>query len=469
MRNLHWIFLLFFGAIFAQPIPVDLNIDSSFAIIQGYSEKTLTQFKRQFDQINSEKFVVLHYGGSHIQAENPTTVVRNRLQEKFGSGGRGLLFSYSAANTYNSINYTSTHTGKWTYNKSYQGKKAGLPLGICGMVVETMDSIASLTFSLKAAIPPELSQITVFFENDSLSTGVDVFINGTKITNQITAFKEGISFPWQDSITRIKIAPKFSSIGIKRFRFYGVNVEHVANKGVVYHSTGVGAAAFRSILLLEKLEQHVPIIKPDLVILDFGTNDILYHNKVEPSLTKEVEQAIHWWRSMQPEILILLTSTQDLYYKKHSITAGISFRNVMDSLARKNDCLFWNWYDLSGGINTIRTWASLGYAKSDHIHLTKAGYQIKGGLLFTSMMNTLDSLSFNPQCSSLTVPMKQYETANVQVIPINPQPASVYYSVKSGDTLSAIANKYSTTVAKIKARNGLSSDKITVGQRLVIP
>ena len=105
----------------------------------------------------------------------------------------------------------------------------------------------------------------------------------------------------------------------------------------------------------------------------------------------------------------------------------------------------------------------------DHIHLTKAGYQIKGGLLFTSMMNTLDSLSFNPQCSSLTVPMKQYETANVQVIPINPQPASVYYSVKSGDTLSAIANKYSTTVAKIKARNGLSSDKITVGQRLVIP
>jgi len=219
MRNFYWIFILFLGSVFAQPIPVDLKIDSSFALIQGYSEKTLTQFKRQFDQINSEKFVVLHYGGSHIQAENPTTVVRNGLQEKFGSGGRGLLFSYSAANTYNSINYTSTHTGKWAYNKSYQGKKAGLPLGICGMVVETMDSIASLTFSLKAAIPPELSQITVFFENDSLSTGVDVFINGTKITNQITAFKEGISFPWKDSITSIKLLPIFSFNGVNRLGF----------------------------------------------------------------------------------------------------------------------------------------------------------------------------------------------------------------------------------------------------------
>jgi LysM repeat protein len=43
------------------------------------------------------------------------------------------------------------------------------------------------------------------------------------------------------------------------------------------------------------------------------------------------------------------------------------------------------------------------------------------------------------------------------------------YKVKSGDTLSAIAARFGTTVKKLKAANGLSSNVIRVGQVLVIP
>jgi nucleoid-associated protein YgaU len=46
---------------------------------------------------------------------------------------------------------------------------------------------------------------------------------------------------------------------------------------------------------------------------------------------------------------------------------------------------------------------------------------------------------------------------------------SVYHTVKSGDTLSAIARRYSSSVAKIKAANGLKSDLIRPGQRLRVP
>jgi LysM repeat protein len=174
---------------------------------------------------------------------------------------------------------------------------------------------------------------------------------------------------------------------------------------------------------------------------------------------------------MVPEVLIVLTSTQDLYYKKHPITAGVLFRDLMDSLARKNDCLFWNWYDLSGGLNTIRTWATLGYAKTDHIHLTKIGYQVKGGLLYTSFMNTLNALNTQPFLEELRIPLKEYKETIPQASspkPIPPKP-STYYVVKSGDTLSAIASRNHTTVAALKRANGLSSDAIRVGQRLKIP
>ncbi|WP_188205165.1 LysM peptidoglycan-binding domain-containing protein [Desemzia incerta] len=42
------------------------------------------------------------------------------------------------------------------------------------------------------------------------------------------------------------------------------------------------------------------------------------------------------------------------------------------------------------------------------------------------------------------------------------------YTVKSGDTLSAIARRYNTTVAKLKSLNSLKSDTIYVGQKLAV-
>jgi nucleoid-associated protein YgaU len=47
--------------------------------------------------------------------------------------------------------------------------------------------------------------------------------------------------------------------------------------------------------------------------------------------------------------------------------------------------------------------------------------------------------------------------------------SSVSYTVKKGDTLSGIARKYGTTVAKIKAANGLKSDLIRDGKSLKVP
>lgn len=47
--------------------------------------------------------------------------------------------------------------------------------------------------------------------------------------------------------------------------------------------------------------------------------------------------------------------------------------------------------------------------------------------------------------------------------------SETYHKVKKGETLSTIARKYGTTVAKLKDANNLTSDKIQAGQRLRIP
>ena len=59
----------------------------------------------------------------------------------------------------------------------------------------------------------------------------------------------------------------------------------------------------------------------------------------------------------------------------------------------------------------------------------------------------------------------------VPILTLTPQTllASVTYVVKSGDTLSRIAQHNGTTVAKIKQLNQLKSDLIKVGQKLQLP
>lgn len=53
-------------------------------------------------------------------------------------------------------------------------------------------------------------------------------------------------------------------------------------------------------------------------------------------------------------------------------------------------------------------------------------------------------------------------------VPYTNQSAGTYYVVKSGDSLWSIANKYGTTVAKLKELNNLSSNMLNVGQTLLV-
>lgn len=460
----------------AQPYPAGLKLDSSYNFIQFYSKEVAQKLISHFDNTPNEKLVFVHYGGSHIQAEIPTTIARKSFQEKYGNGGRGLIFNYGAANTYSSVNYESTFVGTWAYIKSFQGRKE-IPLGVCGMSVDTKSPSAALNFKFKSKLETENSLLYLFYEKDGSvgefsiwADSINILVDSTKVTQ--TDYGLVVSCPKSLSSISIKVV---CSPG-KHFTFYGFNIEKTADQGVIYHSTGVGAAAIRSILVLDKLEQQLPIIEPDIVFLDFGTNDILYTNKIDPSLAGQVQKVITKIKLISPEALVVLTSTQDLFYKGKMITVGPVFRDLMDSIARVNNCLFWNWYDLAGGLGTIKTWNELGYAQKDGVHLNTKGYHLKGQKIFESFENTLLKIKASPSISSLEIAGKFYQNIDtIKVVqekertPPKKKPVVKSYTVKAGDTLSRIAQKYHVTVSALKRKNNLKSDLIRTGQKLKIP
>ncbi len=497
--------------IFTQNFPQGLGLDSSYNYIQFYSNEVATKIENHFANIANEKLVFIHYGGSHIQAEIPTTIARKKFQDKYGDGGRGLIFNYGAANTYSSVNYSSTFVGDWSYVKSFQGRKS-IPLGVCGMSVDTKSAKAELNFSFKSTLETTNSLLHLFFEKDSSVGDFSIWFDSLNLfldTTKIQQTNYGLIIPCPNSVSKISV--KVNCKPGEHFTFYGFNIEKNTDQGVIYHSTGVGAAAIRSILVLDKLEEQLPIIEPDIVFLDFGTNDILHTNKIDPSLAGQFQKAITKIKLISPEALVVLTSTQDLFYKGNQITAGPIFRDLVDSIARVNNCLFWNWYDLSGGLGTIKTWNTLGYAQSDGIHLNTKGYQLKGLKIFESFENTLLKIKENPSISSLNIVGKVYKKKQINKpvivkegtdsIKVNlikdiqiesktdvdqkekerkekekkekekkeKDSPNKTYTVKSGDNLSKIALKFAVTVTALKNKNNLKSDLIRTGQILKIP
>jgi LysM repeat protein/lysophospholipase L1-like esterase len=493
--------------------PKELRIDTSFAFLQFYDRETGDRFVEHFNNAANDKVVIFHYGGSHIQAERPSTFARAALQKAFGNGGRGMVFNYGAANTYSSVNYTSTAKGNWVYAKSFQ-LPPKIPLGVCGMSVETSELNAELNFHFKKEIPLEDHRIVLFIENDSTTFGFDLKIDTTVFhfgRDELKRIgKHEIELSYRGKISDIQLRTTSRNGSTSFLRFYGLDIENQTNSGVVYHSLGVGAAAMRSVLYLDKMPRHAEVLKPDIVILDFGTNDILYTNSIDPKLPDQIRKAINNFRKVNPDVLIVLTSVQDLYKNGKYITAGPVFRDLIDTLAKEQKCMFWNWYDLSGGLRTIRTWHELGYAQSDCIHLTQEGYRVKGEFMYRSFLNTYLKVQNEGSMDELRVPMRIYDSDKsintiiskdsssadavmtggaIDQVPSDtlnalkkaelPKPKPVVekkvvpkartHKVKAGDTLSEIARRYNTTVSKLRKVNNLKSDLIRVGQVLKIP
>jgi LysM repeat protein len=459
-----------------------LGIDTSYAYIQFPSSEAALLFQKNMNKaLHGGRTVVYHYGASHIQSEIVTTEACKYLKKKYGNAGPGFLFPFSAANTYNSTNSKTSHTGEWTYAKSFQ-LPPKIPLGLRGMTVSTQDTSASFTITLNTPFPTEKYFLQLFMEINALTPEFQLCINEDVCYD---FNNDSLQNHFNESFLPIYFEGEIRSVEVEwigngeegqTLTCYGINVEHENKKGLLYESFGVGASAFQSVLSIAKLEDQAPQLLPDVVIIDFGTNNILYTNKMDDNIPRYVNETVAKFKAINPHVSIIFTSMQDLYKNGRYIDAGIRFNEVVDSMAHATNSLYWNFYDLSGGYKKIKFWNEQGYAQKDFIHLTKKGYELKGFLLYESIENTLDLLSVSSKQDSLHLPVKKYTELLIQKVEVeNSQPnehsettstTKKVYTVKKGDTLSGIAQKHRTTVSKLKKLNRLKNDNLQIGQKL---
>lgn len=432
-----------------------------------------------------EPITIVHFGDSHVQPDIYTGELRKILQKEKGQGGRGMMFPFSIAKTYSTLDYSSHHTGSWFASKSIEYVPK-LPLGISGVTAKTSDPSASFTLRFHSPWPTHYRKLKIFCKQAHNSFDLVVTSGGSSVPVVVddSNASEGLPFiqielPVIGTSIQVQVVKKNNYED--DFEFYGLSLESVTNEGLLLHCLGVGGSQFRSLLAEKLFDSHMANVQPDLAILDFGTNDHLYNNSVPTDMESKIVQVIERVRKASPNCTVLLTTTQDMNRKGFNITSGRDYSALIRKIAKDQGCAFYDWYWISGGPQRMTLWQQNGLAQVDNIHLTITGYTLKGQLLgnafkssLTKLSDGTESLVFNPDTLSFDNMLARQDSIRkknpIALTTVQTSPAAkvVYHRIADGETLSEIAEQYKVSVASIKNSNGIRGSKIISGKTLKI-
>jgi len=354
-------------------------------------ESNLAIFYSKLDSLlkyKKGKVKILQIGGSHIQAEIWPDQIRKNFLELSDSinGGRGFVFPFKMAKTWNPKNHQIKYTGEWKAQRNSLLKHHEI-WGVSGITVSTKDTLTSFSIGYKhdSLTNYTFNKIKIFHEISDTSFEVDL-VSEKPLEKRINTKLGYTEFRLKNETDTLSIEIKKMKSEQNHFTLYGLSLEN-DQPGIVYTSIGVNGAKTSSFLRNELFVRQLETIKPDLVIFCLGINDAYNPDFCDTCYEENYDKLVSWFQAVNPNTNFLFVTNNDSYYKRKYVNKNVlKAREVMINLAKKHQAGMWDLFNVMGGMDSILKWKKNGYAKEDKLHFTNKGYQLIGDLMFAALM-----------------------------------------------------------------------------------
>jgi lysophospholipase L1-like esterase len=344
--------------------------------------------------LKGEGVHIIHYGDSPTTADLITADARVLFQREFGDGGVGFVLLARPWAWYNhrgvemsASNWKIDVAGNSSLKDGLNGLGAVSFRGAPGAVAHWKVKAAHHSVEIAYLAEPQGGEFAVEADGQPIGTGSSMVSSG--LSSGDDPFTPGYaSFDIPAGAAEITLKVTSGSV-----RFYGADFRK--GTGVVYSSLGVNGA---NVTLLSNTfnEAHwaaeLRHYKPNLIIVNYGTNESGFPNFVDTTWGREMRKAVARLQRAVPEASILLMSPMDRGAKGASgeidtIPAMPRLVSTESKIAADSGVAFFNTFEAMGGAGTMGRWytSEPRLVGSDYIHPMPAGARIVGELLFTAL------------------------------------------------------------------------------------
>ncbi len=330
---------------------------------------------------------IVHYGDSPTTGDLITADARAALQKQFGDAGSGFALMARPWAWYN-------HRGV-----EMDGSGWGIDVAGATEVKDGMHGLGGASFRGSAGA-------TARFTLRSSHNIVEIAYLSQPDSGDFTVEADGSTLGTVETAAESK-TPGFSTFnipgGAKKFvirvtrgsvRMYGADFRR-SGPGVVYHSLGVNGA---NVTLLSRSfsgphwAAELRHYKPDLVIINYGTNESGYPSFVEGTWGQELKNAVKRVQTALPDSSVLLMSPMDRGERKRdgkidTITAMPGLVKIEAGIGHDTGVAFFNTFQAMGGPGTMGRWyaSEPRLVGADFIHPMPTGAKIVGELLYSAL------------------------------------------------------------------------------------
>ncbi len=339
---------------------------------------------------------VVHYGDSLIASDKITDMVRLRLQERYGSAGKGFLL-IKKFNSFQRGNRMGEGTGGWILDVITQGLLRDHYFGYTGASFTAQKAGERSVF--KDIGKSRLAEVFYLLQRGGgeLQVLADNQVVQTIDAQTNAAVKEA-------QIAKIELPEGTQTMTLRATkpgaRVFGVSLEAQV-PGVSYESVGLPGATSDVWLLPEPSDFARQLLARDpvLVVTMLGGNDGLMLSKGRTTAEKLEVATREFVKRVQaavPDADCLMISplesvrarTDGRMDPKPEVLQVIA---IQKKIASEAGCAFWDMHASMGGEGSLKKWVSAGLMLGDLIHPKSRGSDLLGEMMAEALMTAYDA------------------------------------------------------------------------------